>query len=82
MDITQASATVTIADDDAVSISWTSTIYTSSEPDTAVSVCVEITDGVITRPVTAIYSTVDGTALGEQGTLLIILTIISWLISS
>ena len=81
-DITQASTTVTIADDDTVSIGWTSTIYTSNEPDTAVSVCAEITDGVIARPVTAFYSTVDGTALGEQGTLLIILTIISWLISS
>ena len=65
VDITQASSTVTITDDDTVSIGWTSTLYTANEPDRAVSVCVEITGGVIARPITAFYSTMDGTALGK-----------------
>lgn len=66
MDVTQASSTVTITDDDTVSIGWTSTLYSASEPDRAVSVCVEITSGEIARPITAFYSTVDGTALGNE----------------
>ena len=65
VDITQASATVTITDDDTVSIGWTSTLYTSNETDRAVSVCVEIISEVIARTVTAFYSTTEGTALGK-----------------
>ena len=65
VDITQASSTVTITDDDTVNVGWTSTSYTANEPDRAVSVCVEITSGVIARSITAFYSTMDGTALGK-----------------
>ena len=66
VDVTQASSTVTITDDDTVSIGWTSTLYSASELDGAVSVCVNITGGEIARPITAFYSTVDGTALGNE----------------
>ena len=65
VDITQASSTITITDDDTVNVGWTSTLYTANETDRTVSVCVEITGGVIARPITAFYSTMDRTALGK-----------------
>ena len=64
VDITRATSTVTITDDDTVRIGWTSTLYTANESDRAVSVCVEIATGVIARTITAFYSTMDETALG------------------
>lgn len=66
VDVTQASSNVTITDDDTVRIGWTSTLYSTSEPNRAVTVCVEIISGEIARPITAFYSTVDGTALGNE----------------
>ena len=65
VDITQASAVVTIIDDDTVRVGWTSTSYTSDEPDRAVTVCAELTSGAIVRSVSVHYSTMDGTAQGN-----------------
>lgn len=76
VDVTQASTNVTITDDDTVRIGWNPTLYTVDEPDGAVSVCVEITGGEIARPITAFYSTADGTALGKSKAKLL-----SWLVS-
>lgn len=66
VDITQDSATITIVDNDTVTIGWSSVLYTIREDDTDLTVCVMILDGEIARPVVVFYSTVDDTAKGTS----------------
>ena len=61
VDIARGSTTVTIIDDDSVTIGWNPVSYTRNESDT-VTICTEIVAGVIARQVTVFYSTIDGTA--------------------
>lgn len=65
MDITQNSAVVTIMDDDAVTIGWSTLSYEVDEDDAFVTVCAEIVQGEIARPVIVFYSTTDDSALGN-----------------
>lgn len=62
VDITQSSAMVTIIDDDAVTIEWSTLSYGVDENDALVTVCAEIVQGEIARPVVVFYSTMDGSA--------------------
>lgn len=66
VDITQTSAVVTITDDDAVTIEWSALSYGVDENDALVTVCAEITQGGIARPVVVFYSTMDGSALSNN----------------
>lgn len=62
IDIVQNSATVIIIDDDTVTIGWSSPSYDVNENATLATVCIEINQGEIARPVVVYYSTVDGSA--------------------
>lgn len=63
VDISQSSATVTILDDDMVTVGWSAETYSFDEDGPLItSICAEITSGDIARPVTVQYSTIDGTA--------------------
>lgn len=62
MDLVQNSATVSIIDDDIVTVDWSSASYTIAEDGTSVRVCAEIVQGDIARPVAVSYSTSNGTA--------------------
>ena len=66
VDITQSSAMVTIIDDDAVTIEWSTLSYGVDENDALVTVCAEIVQGEIARPVVVFYSTMDGSAQGND----------------
>lgn len=59
------SANVTIIDDDTVRIGWKPAFYNTTESGT-VTVCAEIIEGEIARPVSVFYSTVVGTAQGTN----------------
>lgn len=71
VDVAPSLATVTIIDDDRVTIGWSSLAYELDEngPSTA-TICAEIIEGEIARQITAVYSTMDDTT---QGTMLLIL---------
>ena len=62
VNITQSSAMVTIIDDDTVTIEWSTLSYGVDENDALVTVCAEIVQGEIARPVVVFYSTMDGSA--------------------
>lgn len=62
MDITPASTSVIIIDDDTVLIGWNSVSYEFSEDSGFATVCTEIIEGDVARPVAVIYSILDGTA--------------------
>lgn len=62
VDLVQNSATVSIADDDIVTVDWSSASYIVTEDGTSVRVCAEIVQGDIARPMTVSYSTSSGTA--------------------
>ena len=64
VDIAQNSATVTIIDDDTVSIGWNSSSYVFEEDSRSARVCATIIDGEIARAVTVLLRTVDDTATG------------------
>ena len=64
VDIAQNSATVTIIDDDTVSIGWNSSSYVFEEDSHSASVCAIIIDGEIARAVTVLFKTVNDTARG------------------
>ena len=66
LDITQNSAIVTIIDDDAVIIGWSTLSYGVDENDALVTACAEIIQGEIARPVIVFYSTMDGSALSNN----------------
>ena len=66
VDLVQNSTTVSIIDDDIVTIDWSLAPYTVTEDGTSVRVCVEIVQGNITRPVAVSYSTSNGTALSKS----------------
>ncbi len=66
VDITQNSAMVTIVDDDAVTVGWSTLSYGVDENDALVTVCAEIIQGEIARPVIIFYSTMDGSALSNN----------------
>lgn len=66
LDITQNSAIVTIIDDDAVTIGWNTLSYEVDENDALVTVCTEIIQGEIDRPLIVFYSTLDGSALSNN----------------
>lgn len=62
MDLVRSSASVSIVDDDTVTIGWSAGSYPINEDGTSARVCAEIVQGEIARPVSALYSTSDGTA--------------------
>ena len=64
VDIAQNSATVTIIDDDTVSIGWNSSSYVFEEDSHSARVRAIIIDGEIARAVTVLFRTVDDTATG------------------
>ena len=64
VDIAQNSATVTIIDDDTVSIGWNSSSYMFEEDSHSARVCATIIDGEIARAVTVLFTTLDDTARG------------------
>ena len=65
MDLTHEITTITIIDDDNVTIGWDSLVYMSDESGN-VSACAVISGGEIARPVTVFYSTLGVTAQGNQ----------------
>ena len=65
VDITPNSATVTVIDDDILTVAWSSLSYTVVEDSTSASVCAEIIDGEIARPITVLYTTMDDTTQGR-----------------
>ena len=62
VDITQNSATVTVIDNDMVTIGWSPLSYEVDESDASATVCAEIVQGEIARPIIVFYSTLDGSA--------------------
>lgn len=66
LDITQNSATVTIIDNDVVTIGWSALSYEINENNPLASVCAEIIQGEIARPVVVFYATMDGSALSNN----------------
>jgi hypothetical protein len=56
------SASVSIRDNDMVTITWSSASYEVVEDNSAAIVCAQLTEGEIDRPVIVSYSTRDGTA--------------------
>ena len=65
VDIAQNSATVTIIDDDTVTITWNSPSYTFEEDGSSASVCAALIDGEIARAITVLFTTIDDTAQGK-----------------
>ena len=66
LDITQNSAIVTIIDDDMVTVGWSTLSYEVDESSALASVCAEIIQGEIARPIVVFYSTVDGPAMSNK----------------
>jgi hypothetical protein len=66
VDITQTSVMVTVIDDDAVTVGWSTPSYAVDESDALVTLCVEIIQGEIARPVIIFYSTIDSSALSNN----------------
>ena len=62
VDIIQDSTMVTIIDNDMVTVGWSSVTYMFREDADSATICAEIMDGAIDRPVTIVYSTEDDTA--------------------
>lgn len=62
VDIIQTSSMVTIIDNDMVVVGWSSVTYMFGEEADSATICAEIMDGEIDRPVTVVYSTMDDTA--------------------
>lgn len=62
VNIFQASTMVIIIDNDMVTAGWSSVTYTFGEDADSATICAEIMDGEIDRPVTVVYSTMDNTA--------------------
>ena len=60
------SASVSIRDNDIVTISWIPASYEVVEDGSAAAVCAQITGGQIDRQVIASYSTRDGNAISNQ----------------
>lgn len=60
------SASVSIRDNDIVTISWSPASYDIVEDGSAATVCAQITGGQIDRQVIVSYSTIDGTAESKQ----------------
>ena len=57
-------ATVTIIDDDVVTIGWNSVSFELDESGPIETVCAEIIEGEIARRITVLYSTMDDTTQG------------------
>ena len=70
VDIGQNSATVAIIDDDTSTVGWSSLSYTVVEDSGSAIVCAEIINGEIARPITVLYTTMDGTTQGSYNALL------------
>lgn len=64
VEISPSSATVTIIDDDTVTIGWSSVSLQFDESGPFARICAEIMQGAIARRVSVFYSTMDGTAQG------------------
>ena len=62
VDITLNSATITIIDNDMVTIGWRFVPDEFDESGASATVCAEIVEGDIARQVTVVYSTMDNTA--------------------
>ena len=62
INLVRDSASVSIRDNDMVTISWSAASYEVVEDGSAVTVCAQITEGEIDRQVIVSYSTRDGTA--------------------
>ena len=60
------SASVSVRDNDTVTISWSPASYEVLEDGRAATVCAQITEGEIDRQVIVSYSTRDGTAQGNN----------------
>lgn len=65
VDIAKNSATVTVIDDDTLTIGWSSLSYTAVEDSASATVCTQIIDGEIARPITIFFTTVDNTTQGD-----------------
>lgn len=70
VDIAQNSTTITVIDDDTLTIGWSSLSYTVVEDSVSATVCTEIIGGEIARPITILFTTVDNTTQGRYNALL------------
>ena len=64
VEVNPSLATVTIIDDDVVTIGWNSLSFEFDESGPFATVCAEIIEGEIARRVTVLYSTMDDTTQG------------------
>lgn len=65
VDIVPSSTTITIIDDDMVTIGWSQVSYMFEEDSGSATVCAEIINGEVARPVAVLFTTMDDTTQGN-----------------